>query len=363
MAEVEHVEAFSEKSTVPSFLKSEKRRVSSPALAKDIASRRGIPQTQPKRVQSTAPNVSTLQAVGRMSTGQFTTAGALRERMDKGSMVPGAMAVQSQDARNQPAETATGQDEGFARFYTHLTSGPFSRLSSMLAFTGLPLTEESQEEVATQSARASPGPDVNRLFSRAALRAIEEQQRNQGFPGSAFGPGESFYVIPTSGGTASYADILSKAQQGAQNGGFNEEADEYVDARELPVGQSPRIGSSRHREEELQIENQALKQILDKLSHRLQAFESHAQDASMAALTQSMASVRGPSGTPHPELEERMRAMEGQLEREMKEREKLGLENQKQKQIISKYRSHWEQLKDSARAKDKAKRDKAESAN
>jgi len=50
-------------------------------------------------------------------------------------------------------------------------------------------------------------------------------------------------------------------------------------------------------------------------------------------------------------MEERMRAMEAQLEREMKERERLGLENQKQKAVISKYRSHWEQLKTSAKAR------------
>ena len=76
----------------------------------------------------------------------------------------------------------------------------------------------------------------------------------------------------------------------------------------------------------------------------------------MAALTQSMASVRSQPQNPqsaglNPEMEERMRAMESQLEREMKERERLGLENQKQKAVISKYRSHWEQLKTSAKAR------------
>lgn len=242
--------------------------------------------------------------------------------------------VQKTSQPTAPSTLDSTDSDGFGRFYANLTSGPFSKLSSMLAFPGLPLMEQDEPPVAasSKSARVSQGPDPNQIFSKAALNALHDQKRH---PGHAFGPHESFYVIPPSGGTTSYASILSKGQE-----------DEFVDAKE--------VQRDSLREEELQIENAALKQILDKLSHRLQAFESHAQDASMHALSQSMASIRGGS-TSTSDIEARMRAMEAQLEREMKERERLGLENQKNKQIIAKYRSHWEQLKDSARARERDK--------
>lgn len=257
---------------------------------------------------------------------------------------------------------SAANDEGFAKFYSNLTSGPLSKLSSMLAFAGLPLTAEeetlAQSKIEKTSARASNDPDVNKLFSQAALHAIEEQQRNQGFSGNAFGPGESFYVIPTSGGTVSYADILSRAQQDAQRHHYqaSEGLDDFVDARETQAPRSPRHSRvqgrapSSVREEELQIENATLKQVLDQMSHRLAAFESHAQDASMAALTQSMASIRaGPTGS--PASDETVRALQEQLAREADERQRLAAENLRQKQVITKYRSHWETLKQGARGK------------
>ncbi|PSK45986.1 hypothetical protein B9Z65_4954 [Elsinoe australis] len=387
--------ASPEKITTTAFLKS---RDTPSSLAKDIASRRGIPQSQSRRNPVRATNLSPIQATGRMST---------PPRSVVTGQPPKAPSAMSQ-APATPTHTDSAADEGFSRFYSQLTSGPLSKLSSMLAFAGLPLVENDESTSATvspsssttketkpsTSARVSTGPDVNQLFSRAALKALEDQQRH---PGPAFGPGESFYVIPTSGGTASYANILSKTRdelrQQAGGGSGSKDEDEFVDARE-DVDSNPDVEGHRSRrgkaqnkidaragvtgtkdegntlrEEELQIENAALKQILDKLSHRLQAFESHAQDASMAALAQSMVShhgqhapssraAGGPAGLKE-EMEERMRAMEAQLEREMKEREKLGSENQKQKLVIAKYRSHWEQLKDSARAREKAKREKS----
>lgn len=346
------------------------RRDSSPALAKDMASRRGIPQASQRRVQSVAPNVSTVQAAGKMAMGNprhATTQAHDRSEQEQKEL------NWSQTEANNATIKAVEHDDGFSRFYSNLASGPLSKLSSMLAFAGLPLTEGSQDDAPVSSkslektsVQAISGPDVKQIFSKAALRAIEEQQRNQGFSGSTFGPGESFYVIPASGGTASYANILSRAQQEAQRQQVGDDPGDFGDAREDSARQSSLSGrapiaTGSVREEELQIENAALKQILDKLSHRLQAFESHAQDASMAVLTQSMASVRTQGTTHNHDVDDRMRAMEAQLEKEMKERERLGLENQKQKQLIAKYRSHWEDLKNSARAKDKAKREKADS--
>lgn len=276
-----------------------------------------------------------------------------------GTMMSGRFPVQSaQNSQHVPSEDAkSSNDESFAKFYSAITAGPLSRLSSMLAFTGLPLTDsdsgpKSPTRLEQSKARVTDKPEVEKYISKAALRAIEAQHQRQGFSGSTFGGGESFYVIPTSGGTASYANIVSRTRDEAPK----EESDVFVDARGSLEQPQPKSDKTV-REEELTLENESLKQILDKLSHRLQAFESHAQDASMAALAQSVTWNR-PSG---PDADDRMRAMEAQLQREMKEREALALENQKQKGIILKYRSHWDQLKTSARAKEQAKRDAAQS--
>ncbi|KAF4549251.1 Hypothetical protein D9617_22g065960 [Elsinoe fawcettii] len=383
-------QASPEKVTTTAFLKS---RDAPSSLAKDIASRRGIPQSSNRRQNpAAASTLSPVQAIGRMSNPPRSIVTGQHPKPP----------LQSTHAATSPAAAEVQNDDGFSRFYSQLTSGPLSKLSSMLAFTGLPLSEHEdspstttsptasthsqsgQKDLHSTSARVSTGPDVNALFSRAALKALEDQQRH---PGPAFGPGESFYVIPTSGGTASYANILTKTREELRGQGGSKDEDEFVDARE-DLDSNPEVdvksrGKSRAitqesnvapdgtlREEELQIENAALKQILDKLSHRLQAFESHAQDASMAMMAQSIVShhsrsplgAGGASAGVREEMEERMRAMEVQLEREMKEREKLGMENQKQKLVIAKYRSHWEQLKDSARAREKAKREKGQEA-
>lgn len=362
----------SERPSSKSIRKMAERRDSSPALAKDMASRRGIPQTSHRRVQSIAPNVSPLQAIGKTTDAAARqSTGGPQAKVESGH----------KDMTSTNKQALVGQsidaDGGFSRFYSNLTSGPLSKLSSMLAFTGLPLMEDGQDESTGHSkagvktsVRATTGPDVKQIFSKAALRAIEEQQRSQGFSGNAFGPGESFYMIPTSGGTASYANILTRAQceEQRQHGVIG--SDEFEDARETAGGHSPLPGRGQVvlngtgsvREEELQIENATLKQILDKLSHRLQEFESHAQDASMAALNQSLASVRTHGTAHNQDSDDKVRAMEVRLENEMKQREALYLENQKQEKIIAKYRNHWEDLKKSARAKDKAKREKAESA-
>lgn len=239
----------------------------------------------------------------------------------------------------------------------------------MLAFAALPLTETAQPDSPTESraektsARASNDPAIESLISPAALHALQEHQRNQGGSGHSFGQAESFYLIPPTGGTASYANIVNREQRYARRehlSDISEEADaEFVDARETQTRKST---SSQARtapsfkEEELQLENDTLKQVLDKMSHRLQAFESHAQDASMAALTQSMASVRTqPSGPPTGmDIQDERRAMEEEMRRAAREIAKL-------KSTNAKYKAYLENLKNNARAKEKEKRGKAES--
>lgn len=349
--------------TSPSLTRMQQpQRDSSPALAKDIASRRGIPQPTHRKMPTATPGVSAVVAEGRMSTTQLPLA---RQVQSTRRDIPPPIVSQDRNAPTTPS------DDGFARFYSNLTAGPFSRISSMLAFAALPLTESVHPDSPTESrtekttARASNDPAVESLISPAALHALQEHQRNQGGSGNSFGQAESFYLIPPTGGTASYANIVNREQRYARRehlSDINEEADsEFVDARETQTRKATTSSQARtaasFREEELQLENETLKQVLDKLSHRLQAFESHAQDASMAALTQSMASVRTQSSAAHTgvDIQDERPAMEDEMRRAAREIAKL-------KSTNAKYKAYLENLKNNARAKEKEKRGKAESA-
>ncbi|KAI4726457.1 hypothetical protein E4T49_05806 [Aureobasidium sp. EXF-10728] len=298
------------------------RRESSPALAKDIATRRGIPQQSsslnPRKPPSVAPPTATSPiSIDRRVSAKSTTSDD---------------SVQSRD-----------QDDGFTRFYSNWTTGPLSRLSSMLAFTALPLTDTPEPDSPTSSrhqktsARASNDPDVKSLISSAALNALQQHGH--------IGPGESFYVIPTSGGTASYANIVTREQRYARRQHLSniseDDPAEFVDAQETQPAKQPNRGLISEREEELQLQNDTLKQALDHVSHRLQAFESHAQDASMAALTHSVASVR----TAHSAAPSNAsRQSDDELQAALKEIKRLEHDN-------AKFRAYYAKLKDSAKAR------------
>jgi hypothetical protein len=295
------------------------RRESSPALAKEIASRRGIPQ-QPSSLNP------------RKVTPSTTTSTTSIDRRVPPSIVNSDTSAQ-----------AKNQDDGFSRFYSNWTTGPLSRLSSMLAFTALPLTDIPEPDSPTSSrhqktsARASNDPDVKSLISPAALNALQQHGH--------IGPGESFYVIPTSGGTASYANIVTREQRHVRRhhlSNINEDDPaEFVDAQETQPSKQQNRGLISEREEELQLQNDTLKQALDHVSHRLQAFESHAQDASMAALTHSVASVRTTHSTAPSNTS---RQSDDELHAAMKEIKRLEHDN-------AKFRAYYAKLKDSAKAR------------
>ncbi|KAI5259377.1 hypothetical protein E4T42_00187 [Aureobasidium subglaciale] len=295
------------------------RRESSPALAKDMATRRGIPQhSSSLNPRKSAPSAAPANDPSVSS-----------DRRAPQQPISSDQTVRSKD-----------QDDGFSRFYSNWTTGPLSRLSSMLAFTALPLTDTPEPDSPTSSrhqktsARASNDPDVKSLISPAALNALQQHGH--------IGPGESFYVIPTSGGTASYANIVTREQRYARRHHLSniseDDPAEFVDAQETLSPRQPNRGLISVREEELQLENDTLKQALDHVSHRLQAFESHAQDASMAALTHSVASIRStaPSHT--------SRQSDDDLHAAMKEIKRLEHDN-------AKFRAYYSKLKDSAKAR------------
>jgi len=254
-----------------------------------------------------------------------------------------------------------------------------SKLSSVLAYAGLPLTADdivTGSAVSEQTVRASKDPDVKKIFSKATLAAVEDEYRQRGLNGHGFGPAESFYVVPHAGHTKSYATVAgnsggkSKPQDLVSLGEDDEEA--FVDAQEaqgtpspkqnrFPIHtaaqSSPRSGGGAfckgQTREELELENRTLKATLDGMVTRLQQFEVHAQDASLAALTQSMAGVQ--RGPPDPALTERIRMLEQQVEKEAEERQKLVAHAMKQERQLRKWHSNYEKLKNSAREKMKAK--------
>ena len=286
---------------------------------------------------------------------------------------------------NGPPKTPT--DEPFQRFYSTF-EGLISKLSAPLAFAGLPLGSESSSQTSTSRQKSpaeakldrnhaipdppslSVDPDVNNLFSRAALRAIRDT--NGGMLGNT---AESFYVVPTTGGTVSYAGILSRAEKDAQRNSIDEGSDDFVDARETPS--SPELlqsfsgvkgkkvrGPEKNLKtmEELQLENQALKHLSDTLSKRLHMWEVNAQSSSMAlqqslkAIHQQNAASPAASAAVSPThasggTERRIRDLETLVKHNEKELEKVSRENEKLKNVLGRYRERWEKLKEGAKTR------------
>lgn len=363
---------------------------------------------------------------------------------DRSSRAPGPAPIHSQSSPPaSPTDVTTQQfvppdaadshfvrtktvasDEPFQRFYSTF-EGLISKLSAPLAFAGLPLSSESTGHAESLRRKATAEtkvdrhnatsdrfvsaaePDVNRLFSRAALRAIRDTT------GKAAGnPAESFYVVPTAGGTVSYAGILSRAEKEARRSSLEEGDDDFVDARETPaspemrqslsasrgkpstVGSSQRPYQRQHQlnpaqyaktMEELQMENQTLKQLTDTLSKRLHMWEVNAQSSSMA-LQQSLkamhhhratspsnysatpsANIASPTATftgggaaaaatpttpqAAQDADQRIKELEDRIRRGEKDLERMTHENEKLRSVLGRYRDRWEKLKEGAKTR------------
>lgn len=272
-------------------------RDSSPSLARDIASRRGIPP--PGR----APPSAAAHARARQVSPE-----AKRQRQQDQNVaqpkIPPSIVDSQANLREARKAKKAEDDEGFSKFYNSLTTGTMSKLSSALAYAGLPLTADDikpDQPSPKRTVSASNEPDVKKYISKAALDAVEYQHRQRGTFGHGFGPAESFYVVQTGGGTYSYADI-TKNRQSHLSGIDEDDEDSFVDAREIPGPPSPKrsrtapprretFGKGRT-SEELELENTTLKSNMDDLARRLALFEAHAQDAAMASMTQSMSEYR-----------------------------------------------------------------------
>jgi hypothetical protein len=425
-------------STASSTAPTSRRRLPQSSIASNLAEKRGIP-TARRTTSGTAVNV----------------AGAIGGREEQGATpVRDLLAQQSRraestksknDARQQkeppPAQPVSPPaEDNFRRFYSAF-GGVISAISAPLAFTSLPLNptppvpateppkeEKSKTKSRTQSPEASRTvkssvPDLAALISKPALRALRED-------GSApLGPNESFYLVP---GTASYASILQNKKDaqsqhmtpieegsGSMKGSSHEE---FVDAREnvgppspiksrqtrttsgagvtpqrsIPAGR----GAGLKTMEELALENETLKNLVDKQAKRIQMWELNSQN-SFNALAQSFR-TRGPgrmssdpnalahalsqgsnavpalpsppipssqptSPGPQPDadaarriadLEALLASQTAKVNDLMSNNEHLAKQNEKNSQVIGRYREQWEKLKAGARKKEQERRER-----
>ncbi|KAL4925406.1 uncharacterized protein BDV17DRAFT_272187 [Aspergillus undulatus] len=397
-----------------------KRETSS--IASNLASARGIP-AQPRRASPASPTLSSQQAGAKMTdapakirTGESSLRGTQAEQRNRVNRISSQrqpwsppvgsptditsqqfVPAEANDAQQSPRQSAT--EEPFQRFYSTF-EGLIGKISAPLAFAGLPLgSDGASDAAATRKSSAdtrldrrsavpdrsgsSAEPDISRIFSRAALKAIRETNG-----GSGMGTGnaaESFYVVPTTGGTVSYAGILTRAEKEARRNSVDEAEDDFVDARETPSSpemlQTGKGKANRGNNkltslqpaktmEELQMENQALKHLSDTLSKRLHMWEVNAQSSSMAlrqslkAMQQNVPSpehglqsgsaIPSPTGIITPaaantEHDQRIKELEEIIRCSEKEREQAERENEKLHNALGRYRDRWEKLKEGAK--------------
>ncbi|OHE94731.1 hypothetical protein CORC01_09948 [Colletotrichum orchidophilum] len=398
--------------TVPSLAQQRRypSREMTSSIASNLASARGIRGSR-SRSQPIPPSVTNDQAPGNMEVqarrdGSRTKMQNVLDQSGKPGWIPptGNSESSRREAEPKKVEEAVSpaSDDGYSRFYSTFGS-IINRLSAPLAFAGLPLiTEESSSSSVPEPAETPPEaapikrnrlkpspaapaePDLSKIYSRATLRAI-----------SANNPNDSFYVVPTSGHTMSYANILNFADKekrrleaslhsGGGGGGdslIEDDEDDFVDARESPSvaptspgarrrGAKPRPEQNlKNTVEELYLENRGLKDMLDKLSRRLHAFEATAQNSSLALAESirlrrpgSPASAGGAGsstsggGTSGSEavLRARNKELEEQMATAMQRMEALEKENRSMARTLEKYREKWEKLKAGAKARRQA---------
>ena len=381
--------------TLP-LLQPSHRELSS-SIASNLASARGIPSGKQRRGNKSPAQLSPQNIEGRViipqrrsRLGEQETTTFHRPEKDeiaqaqKQTLLLSQVHVQDTGLDSNPNRSLStiqspeaddsAHDDTFSRFYTTF-GNLISTLSAPLAFAGLPLSSDplpslsvkntSAEPSSPISLRAPADPDLTRIFSRAALHAVRDGN-------GALGGAESFYVVPTTGGTMSYASMVSHTRHGSH---FTEDDEaEFVDASETPhyVASGPQkrypsnSGPTRGRTgktiEELEIENESLRAVTVDFADRLRVFELGAQRSSIAlhasirAISSPTESISHGSIPPVPNqasmtkaLEERIRAMEDETKSIKKENKRLARENQKFISVIERYRERWEMLKVGAR--------------
>lgn len=378
----------------------------SSSIASNLASARGIRASRYSRDQPLAPTFSNTQAPGNVDilARKDGSRSKMQNMLDSktGKPKPSWVPPTAQSSRppsideaaeDEIAPVSAPADEGFSRFYSTFGS-IINRLSAPLAFAGLPLiSEESASpgtavpESSSQARnrgktvqRLSEEPDLSKIYSKATLRSMYRD-------GHAVN--DSFYVVPTSGHTVSYANILNfeqkekrRAMAASLHSGEAETVDDhededFVDAKESQLSLSPstkrRVGKSQTERdllnviEELTTENASLKAMLDKVTKRLHIFEASAQHSRLALadsmrLAQPGSPLSHSGGAQGQMMDEALRKRNQELEEDLakasQQFEMLEKDNKRLRHNLDKYRDKWEALKAGA----KARRDAAQSA-
>ncbi|EFY84536.1 hypothetical protein MAC_09413 [Metarhizium acridum CQMa 102] len=384
-------------------------REMSSSIASNLASARGIRSKY--RGQPLSPSVSNDQAPGnvdphpRRDGSRTKMQSIIDTQPGKPTWVPPMAPPKMEPRTNKSAASSprvdqtaasamVNEDAGYARFYNTFGS-LINKISAPLAFAGLPLIQEEptpEQSTVEQPVESSPPkrkasrqpptsltlePDLSKIYSKATMRALAREGHSTN---------DSFYVVPTTGHTMSYANILTYAEKEKRRLGASlhsndpdhshpeDEDDDFVDARETPVPVSPgarrRMGLAHKTEkdlrntiEELGLQNKSLKDTLDVVSKRLHAFEASSQNSAMA-LAESYRILRpgSPSASPHAAnvagdeaLRKKTLDMEEQLAAAMKQMERLEKDNRKMQKTLDKYREKWEVLKAGAKARREGK--------
>ena len=379
----------------PPRLKKGRPELSS-SIASNLATARGIPPSRQKRPAPVSPLISNQHADGRNSTSQppSTSGPNITRSQSRPSWTPPL-----QSAVEAPASTeAVSSDSPFQLFYNTFETA-IAKLSAPLAFASLPLVSAPSTRTDVTPAKAqtklskAPKPitlDYSQLISREALRAV-----NSNNPGT-YNPTESFYVVPTTGGTTSYADIISRAEREEsrllrhhrqRSNLSNISEDDFADAKSTILPQSPALGTGKRNGletderkvdgktmEELALENETLRHLSDTLSRRLHVFEMSSQTATNA-LAQSIRSMGSPHLTPEHSrsktkstglfavsgdnegMTRRVQELEDILKKSDAKLRKKDEEAAKLRDTLAKYREKWDSLKAGAKARREVQRD------
>ncbi|KAF3916995.1 hypothetical protein ABW21_db0202443 [Orbilia brochopaga] len=185
----------------------------------------------------------------------------------EGPIRPAVQEYDSSMARS--TSPAPPKDDAFNKFYSQFEEY-IDAVGNPLAFAGLPLDGDLSS------------------MDPALRKAVAEK-----------GAAESFYVVPTTGGTMSYAGILTRNQQQQPS------VDDKIGATTPAAGpKASEITISSKTREELELENAQLRQLTDMMAHKLHAWETSAK-VNAAKMRESLQVLKETShATPAAESEQ-----------------------------------------------------------
>ncbi|CAD6504442.1 BgTH12-06172 [Blumeria graminis f. sp. triticale] len=365
----------------------------SSSIASNLASARGIRSRNAR--QSLCPSISihqtpgSLEALSRRDSKQKKVHSVPRNGDQVSRRVTKNSIKNEINIEARYSDQSSKSDEGFRRFYNTFEN-ILSRISAPLAFTGLPLINEgtitgdcpSESSQLTKMRNSTLDQnqideiDLSKYFSRASLRASSRDD---------LVTNDSFCVVPATSRNVSYAHIMSFDEKEKRRMAINTHVkdtkvvEDLGDGVVIDVGDAPRLTGSKgsletkprlsakerdNKLEELTTENHSLKTAIDKLSRRLHAFEISAQQNSMA-LAESMRLMRDISPAQKDlaqgiitngiiednSFHRRVQELEEQVRLGGREIVCLRRENEKLRNVVSRYRERWDKLKEGAKSR------------